>query len=163
MFINKEGKLFGKVSIIDIFVILVIVVAAFGIYTRFFAVNERVAVTENQLEYQFKIDKVRQGTYDAIAKLGPVYDKTTKEYMGEIIKVEAEECYESSELADGRVINSLVPERMDLIVTVKVNGSSNDTGYYTSDNKFIAVGSGFTITTKYAETTGEVVGIKEIQ
>jgi len=163
MFINKEGKLFGKVSIIDIFVVIVIVIAALGVYTRFFAVNERVAVTENQIEYQLKITKVRQGTLDALLKQGPVYDKTTKEYMGEITEVVYEDCFEEQELADGKLVSAKVPDRVNVIVTVKTNGSGNDSGYYTSDNKYIAAGSSFVISTKYAETTGEVISIKEIQ
>ena len=32
--INKEGKLFGKISIIDILAVLAIIIAGFGIYSR---------------------------------------------------------------------------------------------------------------------------------
>lgn len=163
MLINKEGKLFGKVSIIDIFVVIVIVIAAFGVYTRFFTVNEKVTVTQQQIEYRLKVTKVRQGTVDALSKLGPVYDSTTKEYMGELVAVETEDCYEEQKLADGTLSNSKIPDRMNVIITVRVNGSTSSTGYYTSDNKYLAAGSGFVIATKYAETTGEIISINEIK
>lgn len=163
MFINKEGKLFGKVSIIDVFVVIVLLIAIFGIYTRFFTTNDRVEVTKQQIEYQIKIEKVRQGTFDALSKLGPVYDKTTKEYMGEITAVVSEDCYEEQELLDGSLVSSKVPDRMNIVVTIKVDGSASNTGYYTSDSKYLAAGSGFTISTKYVETSGEIISIKEIQ
>ncbi len=35
MIINKEGKLFGKISIVDIAVVLIVILLAIGIYTRF--------------------------------------------------------------------------------------------------------------------------------
>lgn len=163
MFINKEGKLFGKVSIIDIFVVLVILTAVFGIYKRFFTVNERVAVTEEQLEYQIKVTKVRQGTFDALSKLGPVYDATTKEYMGEIVKVDAEDCFEEQKLADGSVVSSKIPDRMNIIVTVNVSGHSSSYGYYTSENKYLAAGCSYVLASKYAETTGKISSINEIK
>ena len=46
MIINKEGKLFGKISVVDILVVVLLVVAAFGVYTKFFKTNERVAVAD---------------------------------------------------------------------------------------------------------------------
>lgn len=163
MFINKEGKLFGKVSIIDIFVLIIIVVAAFGVYTRFFTTNERVEVNKKQLEYQIKIEKVRQGTFDALSKLGPVYDKTTKEYMGEIKAVASEPYYEGQELANGELKKSEIPDRMNVIITIEADGSESAVGFYVGGSKYIGAGSSFNLTTKYAETTGEIVSIKEIQ
>lgn len=162
MFINKEGKLFGKVSIIDIFVIIVLIVAAFGIYTRFFTVNERVSVTGKEIEYKIKVEMVRQSTFDALSKGGPVYDSTTKEYMGEITGVTSEDCYVEQKLADGSFSNSLIPDRMNVIVTIRVDGSASDMGYYTSDNKYLAAGSGFVIASKYAETQGKIISINVI-
>ena len=66
-------------------------------------------------------------------------------------------------LADGTLSNSKIPDRMNVIITVRVNGSTSSTGYYTSDNKYLAAGSGFVIATKYAETTGEIISINEIK
>ncbi len=163
MFINKEGKLFGKVSIVDVFVVIVILIAAFGVYTRFFTANERVSVTEKKLEYEIKVSKVREGTFNALSKKGPMYDATTKEYMGEIKDVRSEDCYEEQELKDGSLVNAKIPDRFDVTVTVEVDGNMTDSGYYTSGNKFIGAGCGFVVSTKYAETTGKVISVKEVK
>ena len=47
MIINKEGKLFGKISIVDIAVVLIVILLAIGIYTRFSG-NTKVVVSNAQ-------------------------------------------------------------------------------------------------------------------
>ena len=39
---NKNGKLFGKISIIDIIVVVCIVVLAFGLYAKFTSSSDAV-------------------------------------------------------------------------------------------------------------------------
>lgn len=156
MIINKEGKLFGKISIIDILVIAVILVAALGVYTRFFKTNEKVAVSSETIEYNFVIKNVRQGTVDGLKKLGPVYDTTTKEYMGDIVSVSEKTAISEKALADGSVINAEIPDRFDVTLTIKTSGSSNNSGYYTQNNLLLCAGSKFVIGTKFVKTSGEV-------
>ena len=163
MFINKEGKLFGRISIIDLFVVVAIIVAAFGVYTRFFVSNEKVSVKSSTIEYQMRVKGVRSGTVEALKMGGPIYDTQTKEYMGEIISSETEAYFEEQELTDGRLVLSEVPERQTVVVTVRVDGSINDSGYYTKDNKALYVGSTFIIGSKYAETTGEISAISVVK
>ena len=163
MFINKEGKLFGKISVIDIFVILVIIVAAFGVYTRFIAGNETVETNYSKIEYQMKVKKVREASVKALEKGGSIQDSITKEYMGEIVSVEAVPCMEEQKMADGTFVMSEVPERFDVYITLNVDGSSNKAGYYTKDNKNLCVGSSLIVSSKFAETTGEIISIGEIE
>ena len=163
MIINKEGKLFGKISVVDILVVVLLVVAAFGVYTKFFKTNERVAVADETIEYQFSIKNVRQGTVDGLSKLGPVYDTTTKEYLGEITAVDAVLAKSERTVGDGSVLNAEIPDRFDVKVTVRVDGSSNDLGYYTKNNLLLCAGSKFVIGSKYVKTTGEICSVKDIK
>ena len=82
--LDKRGKLFGKISIIDIFVIILIAALALGIYSRFAVKSASVETTAQPLEYTMKVSNVRIGTVNALKDyMGPVYDDTTKEYLGE--------------------------------------------------------------------------------
>lgn len=163
MIIDKEGRLFGKISLIDIFTIIIIAVLAFGVYTRFFASNEKVDVQGNVIEYKMRITKVRQGTFDALSKLGPLYDEKTKEYLGEITEAYAEPYFEAQTKEDGSLVLKEVPDRMNVIINVRTNGYSGSAGYYTSQNKYVAAGSGFDVVSKYAKTSGEVISVTEIE
>lgn len=160
MFINKEGKFFGKVSIVDIFVVIAIVVAAFGVYSRFIKGNEKVSLSSGTIEYQMQVKKVRIGTVEALKKGGEVYDTETKEYMGEIIDAKEMPATEEQELLDGSIVLKEVPERYDAIITVRVDGRENDMGYYTNGNKGLYVGSNTIIASKFAKTTAEIISIQ---
>lgn len=162
--LSKDGKLFGKISIIDILVVLAIAVAAFGIYTRFFVGNEKVETASSHIEYTMRVSEVRQGTVDALKDfMGPVYDFTTKEYMGEIVDVYFEEAIGASEMANGQMRESVIPERYDAILTVRVDGKINDSGYYTSTNQAIASGGTLIFNSKAAKTTGVIEEVYEIK
>lgn len=162
MLINKDGKLFGKISIIDIFVVIVIAVAALGIYSRFFTGNEKVSTSASRIEYTMKIEDVRIGTINALEKLGPITDANTKELIGDIVSVTYEDATKPLELIDGTIKDVALPERYDAIVTVQVDGSVNDSGFYTGSNQALTVGSNHTFISKYAKTTGKVMSVKEM-
>ncbi len=162
--INKEGKLFGKISIIDILVILAIVVAAFGIYTRFFVGNERVETAASHIEYKLKVQEVRIGTVEALEKYkGAVYDTTTKEYLGDIVAVEYTDAKKAVETVSGQMQEAALPERYDCMVTVRVDGKVNSSGYYTSTNQALAAGSSYVFESKAAKTTGRIYDIYEVK
>ncbi|MBQ3573467.1 MAG: DUF4330 family protein, partial [Clostridia bacterium] len=53
MIINKEGKIFGKISIIDIAVVLIIIVLAACIYIKFWGTTQTIATTAQDIECTF--------------------------------------------------------------------------------------------------------------
>ncbi len=161
MIVNKEGKLFGKVSIIDIIVVLAIVVAALGIYNRFVSSGSKVETVTQKIEYTMIVKGVRQGTVDALAKGGKVYDAETKEYFGEIIGSEHTVATDYEEMPNGEIVSVELPEKFDVTVTVNIDGKVNDSGYYTGTNAPITIGSRHVFYSKYAKTTGEIMSVKE--
>ncbi len=162
--INKDGKLFGKISIIDILVVLAIVVAAFGVYTRFFVGNEKVETAASHIEYKMKIQEVRIGTVNALNDYkGAIYDTTTKEYLGDIASVEYTEAKKAVETVNGQMKEAVLPERYDCMVTVRVDGKINSSGYYTATNQALAAGSSYVFESKAAKTTGRIYDIYEVK
>ena len=163
MFINKEGKLFGKVSIVDILVIIALIVVILGVYTKFFKTNETVSTDMVVIEYQMRVEDVREGTVKALENLGIIKDEKTKEYMGEITDAYREVARREMSEGDGDVIYAVLPDRYNSVITIRVEGKSNNSGYYTKDNKLLSVGSKVDIVTKYAKTSGEIISIKEVK
>ena len=59
--IDKNGRLFGLISFIDVLVILVILVLTIGIYCRFFVLDKTaVNVDSETIQYSVVIDESRQ-------------------------------------------------------------------------------------------------------
>ena len=162
--INKEGKLFGKISIIDIVAVLLIAIAALGIYLRFFVGNEKVETSLSKIEYTMKVSEVRIGTVNALEKfMGPVTSASTKEYMGDIIEVSSQPAERAFDTANGTLKVDAVPDRYNVYIKVLVDGSVNDRGFYTGTNQSISVGSSHTFTTKAAKTSGLVIDVHEVK
>lgn len=163
MFINKEGKLFGKISIIDIVVVLAIVVLAFGLYVRFGGGDEAMVSTQKQqIEYTLLVKNVRIGTVEALQQLGPITNATTKEYTGDITNVTFDDAVDTRELTNGTIAETSLPERYTATVKVCVDGKVNNSGYYTSTNQPINVGSTLYFTSKFANTSGVIIDVREI-
>lgn len=160
MIINKEGKLFGKISVVDIAVILIIVVLAVGICMRFSGNSASPATYGEKIECAFLVKNIRMFTVSALEKGGPLYDKTSKEYIGEITDVKYEPGEYYLNMADGSFETVRNPEdRYNAYVTVEFTGKTSDSGYYTAASKYLAAGTTVLINSKYAECESTVYSI----
>ena len=165
MFINKEGKLFGKVSIIDVLVIVAILVVGIGFFLRFISPVARIVTTPEEIEYTLLVRSIRHTTRDAFmraddqGRMMQLSDARTGEELGRIVSVMYEGAIQEDVLADGAFDAFPVPGRYDVFITVRVDGRWNQTGYYTFQNRALTMGSTSRIQTKYAASSGEIIEI----
>lgn len=160
---KKTGKLFGKISIIDIIVVLCIIVLAFGIYMRYTSDSDATAATERtKFQYVYKVEGVREYTLEALRKGGPVHDRETKEYIGDVVDVRAEDAKMEISLVDGTYVTVTVPDKYDAYVTVEVDGKYNSLGHYTAANRYIGAGQTVNALSKYSNTEGQIIEVKDI-
>lgn len=159
MIINKDGKLFGKISIIDIAVILILIILAVGIYGRFSGRTAPPVTSGEKIECTFIVRNIRQNTAAALQKGGPLYDKTSKEYIGEITDVRVDDGQYRVSMADGTFETVVPEERYNAYVTVEFSGKTGANGYYTATNKYLGAGSTVFISSKYAECESTVYSI----
>ena len=114
MIINKDGKLFGKISVIDILAVLIIVVLIAGIASRFSGKSNVVVSSGEKIKCTFLVKNVREYTADALKQGGPVYDKTSKEYIGEIVDVKQTEGKFKVNMADGSFKDAVPQEKYNV-------------------------------------------------
>ena len=65
---DKNGKIGGKVSIIDILVVVLVVAVIVGIVARYGSSVTGAVKSNKQFEYVLKVESVRQYTVDALEK-----------------------------------------------------------------------------------------------
>lgn len=158
----KNGKLFGKVSIIDLLVLLVIIVSVIGVYLRFTSTTEVVKVESEKFSYEVCIEGVREYTIEGLKQLGKVYDKETKEDLGEITEVVSVEKVTNTEInSRGEVIESESPDKYVVVIKIETDGNVGDNGYYTSTNRSIGVGGELSVESKYVSTMGRITKIEK--
>lgn len=132
MVIDEKGKLFGKLSIIDLLVILVFIVAIAGCCYKFLGNNDTVKVSANDtFTTVLRIDAVKSFLPDAIeegeavyekhgGKIGTITDVRTEPYQG--IVVDKDNKYLTYE------------NRYFVYVTLECKGRVVDKGFYSEGN-----------------------------
>ncbi|MCL2837651.1 MAG: DUF4330 domain-containing protein [Oscillospiraceae bacterium] len=171
MFMTKEGKLFGKVSIIDVFVIIAIIILAIGVYLQVISPAQRVVTEPSEIEYIMLVRAIRPATSDALRQSirdeglqrgGYISDARTGEELGVIVDVDPRPAYQEEAMADGSFGAFPVPGRYDVHVTVRIDGRVSETGFYTFQNRGLTMGSSSRFHSKYAATSGEIIAIRRV-
>lgn len=75
---DKNGKIGGKVSIIDILVVVLVVAVIVGIVARYGSSVTGAVKSNKQFEYVLKVESVRQYTVDALEKKARLQIKSLK-------------------------------------------------------------------------------------
>ncbi len=159
---DKNGKVFGKINIIDLLVIVVIIAAAIGISARFITNAAKDAKSVTDFSYVVKIEGVRNYTVNALEKMGKVSNIKTGELIGEITNVKSEPQTRQQIDENGRVVNAEIPERYNVYVTVSAEGKDSEDGYFVGGDIELSVGTTMTMATKYVNSTGRVTEIEKI-
>lgn len=159
MIIDKNGRLFGKVNIIDIAVILAVVAVVAGVFVRFTGGAGKIVTATKKIEFEVKVDGVRSFTVDALDKKGLVTNKNYDIVTGEITNVDTVDCVQKATKTNGTVVEAPLEERYTSTVTIVTDGKESDSGYFDSNNEEIAVGREYTIYSKFVKTTGTITRV----
>lgn len=157
---DKNGKIGGKVSIIDIAVIVLILAAVLGIGVRFMSSATTAAKSDVALKYVVKVSAVRGFTVDALKKGELLTDKKSEKELGKITDVQEDAAKIQSTTADGKIKWAELPDKYNCMVTVEAQGRESDNVYILDDTTEIAVGREVELITKYVKTTGEIVKVE---
>ncbi len=164
MIIDENGKLFRKVSIIDILIVLVILLCIAGAVIRFSGLLGDNNSSPIKIEYTLQVKQIRDKSVDAIMKKGELYSSLSDEaYLGTITNVEKHSNDDYSELVDGTIVKTSATDRYDVLITVQVDGKQTGSALYTKDGKRIEIGSLEYVATKWASLEAEVKSVNIIE
>lgn len=157
----KNGKLFGKINLIDAGVILLIMVLLVAGTLKFKTFNKKIeASAVGTITYTVIINNVRDYTAGAFVSGDTVFDSGTNVNIGTIRNVEAKTALIAKNLADGTVKMIENPYKKDVILTIEVPGTASDTGYFANRSIELKIGSEKNIETRYATTLGKIGSIE---
>ncbi len=123
--IDKNGKLFGKINVIDLLVLVVLVAAILVVGLRF--IGPRGDATET-LEMKFYIEEVNDWVADKIQIGDTMYDGTNSMTLGKVTAVEKGKAETWAITEDGRYVVAEREGFCSLVVTGDVQGKKTDTG-----------------------------------
>lgn len=159
---DKQGRIKGKFSIIDIAVIFLIIAAVAGFVMRFGTSVTKSVTSDVKFRYVIRVEGVRDYTVEALNKKGVVTDKRALEYVGDVVDVKTEDARMQSVLSNGEIKWTELPERYNCYITIEANGRESEDGYVLSDTTELSVGRTVELITKYVHTTGTIESVEII-
>jgi len=163
--IDRNGRLFGKISIIDVLVILVVLVMAAALYVKSQRPQTGSAVTEQAVTFQVRARGVDDFVADAILVGDSLYDQDYSsggKALGEITDVQVERdpgMKLATHLTDGTAGLLEAEDTVDLLITVKGWGLVTDRSVLLNRVYSLGVNSSRNYCTKHADFIGTVSDI----
>jgi len=129
--IDKSGKLFGKISVLDILIVVSVVFIA-----TVFILNSSKQIklpisTKANTEYivEFKAYNIEKGTQAPFAVGDNLY-ANTGELIGEIVEVESKPMITKEKLQNGTYFDFESEKSLDYFITVKGLGTVTEKGLF---------------------------------
>ena len=160
---DKNGKIKGKLSIIDLCVIILVIIVAAGIAVRYGAKATTAVKSSEEFVCTLKVNNVRDFTVKALEKKGKITDKKSEVELGEITDVQVEPAEFQSTTADGRIIMTELPDRYNCTVTIRAKGKVSEDAYVMNDSNELSVGRNMDIFSKYVKTSGEINSVEMVK
>lgn len=158
--IDKKGKLFSKISVVDIIVILAICLAVVGFAYKMRSGDSKVSIkSDTAVQVEFKAKTVRDYSVNA-AEVGAYLYETKGQKLGKIIKVETKPAHRLINIGDGRQVNAPIDNRYDMYITIEGDGQVDNGGVYINGNKLMLVGSDIKIRTNKLNSEAIISGVR---
>ena len=157
---DKNGKIFGKINIIDLLAVLTVIIAVIGISVRFTSIAAENVKKKTDFSYVIEIEDVRIYTVNALEKMGIATDKQGN-VIGEITGVQYGEMEKQTVLDNGKSKKVFVPGKYTARVTLDATGKEAESGYFVGENTELSAGSSITMYTKHANCSGKIVKVEK--
>ena len=161
--LDQDGRLFGKISIIDVIVILVVAVLAAAIYVKGQMPQTGTSVPLTKVTYQLQLVNQPEYMLSAIQVQDKLYDKerSTGGALGTIVDIQVSEGTEQGELFDGTMADIPAENRYNLLLTVEGEALVGADGSVALNRIYdLGVNSHRNFNTKYAYFVGQVMEIQ---
>ena len=159
--IDENGRLFGKISVIDVLVVGVVLVLAAALNFKGNQTHTGTAVTTDVITYQVLVTGTRSYVADALQVDDLMYDvdHASGGTLGKIVAIEKMDGTKFAELYNGTV--GLVPAEdcVDMLLTVEGHGIISDGRVLINRVYDLGVNSARNYHTKFAQFTGTVISI----
>ncbi len=162
--IDREGRLFGKISVIDVVVLLVVVILAGALYVK---TNHRsitsMSAQDTPITYTFKVVGARNYVANAIQEGDVVYDQDTENTggsLGTIVKIERVPAERLVEFQDGVILDNVpIEDSSNLILTIEGSGLVEGNKFLLNRIYPLGINANRNFCTTYAQFTGIVTDV----
>lgn len=159
---DENGRLFGKISVMDVLAVLLVAVLAIMMVSRFSTEETRTVATNggtSEFDYVICVKQIRMETVNAFKEGDVVRLGGSTTVIGRVAGVEYEQFISNVNTLDGRVANVPMEGYYDLYLTVHTTGTVTDGRYYANRLYELCLNANVSIETRYIAVTGSVVSL----
>ena len=159
--IDRNGRLFGKISVIDVLVIAVVLVMAAALFFKSNQTHTGTSVTSETITYQMVANGVRTYVADAVQVGDLMYDqdRSSGGTLGKIVDIQVLPGTKLGEMNDGTAGMVPVEDGVDLLLTIEGSGILSEGRYLLNRVYDLGVNSARNFCTHFARFTGTVYSI----
>lgn len=156
--IDKKGRLFGLINIIDLLVIILLIALVAVGAKRFGNKGPVGETTTKKGVITAEVKDVRDVTANNIKVGDPIYDYDKGTYLGKIVTAEVEPYKDKTEY-QGKFYNSVVPDKYR--VTMTIDADVKDTqDFYQVGTEQVRIGAEMRIKNKSITTFMTILGVE---
>jgi len=140
--IDEKGRLFKKISIVDILIVVAILVLGAGfLYRQTSQTLGNIINPDTPFYVTIHGAGIRHFIVDSIDEGDMVFRRHSRQAIGEVIDIRVETAHDSLLRSDGTATLAPMEGRYDIFITVAAIGSITDLGFLVNGNDHIARGS----------------------
>ena len=160
--IDRNGRLFGKISIIDVLVVLVVALLAVALGFKSNQTETGNSVTEIPITFQLRINGERSYVTDAVKVGDMLYDldNSSGGALGEIIDIQELPGEKVASFNDGTMDTVPVDGGVNLIITVKGQGVISNNRYLLNRVYNLGINTNRNYYTPYVQFLATVISIQ---
>lgn len=159
--IDENGKLFGKISVLDLAFILCIILLAIFAFLKIGVNKNHLFVEKTEYIATYKVTGAKKSIIDSLSLNDKVYSADDNSYVGTIEKIDTSPAKIITETADGQVVSYLSPYKYDILITVSHKGYKDDKkGLVINKSYDIQSNAEKKIYTRYTSFISTVIDIK---
>lgn len=160
MIIDKKGKLFGKINIIDLVVVVVILFFAYNAFSTTNEIESEEFMQSEEAYMTLELEEVHSNFLNVVEVGDVVKDSVRGFVLGEIIEVESESYKEMVTTTDGKVEYKSIPGLYNIQVVLDIQGIFDGNGVLVQSKRYY-IGSETRIKTEDYVTDAFVLDISK--
>lgn len=156
--IDKNGKIGGKVNLIDLLIVIVILAVVAFVGYRFILKDRTGIINNKTVIIEFTSEEVNDFTIERLEAGAPVMDYDENNYLGTVIDFQLGEpaSYEVDEY--GETVRLSLPDCKSVVLTAEVAGSLDGNGVVVGGARY-GIGHSMVIFAGDCKLFGKISGI----
>ena len=160
--IDGNGRLFGKISLIDVLVIIFVIGLAAGLFYKNISGDiQQIIKADKKFYVTFKGELVRRFSVDAVSEGDIFYQKYDTQALGPVVGITVKPAREIMLKPDGTAVYAEIIDRYALYITVECTGSITESGFYAYGALHMAEGGEMIIQSNKLLVISEIYRVSE--